>query len=396
MWSSDFLVSQPLALQLAVDCCCSFLGGDDTPRRQAITAQMTQHDWHDFLFWIQRHKLTSVIANDKAFLANNYLPHFVADSIADLQHSVAIKALAVFRATVNIQTLFDAHGIPCVFVKGVVLSQLLFDDCAMRETNDVDLFVPRDQVKAAEITLLDAGYRQISPTRPLTERQRKSFLRFGRHLVFCHPLNQVHIELHWQFAGNPYCVPVAYLTEMLKQCATVEVYGHSIKTFSGIDTFIFLSIHGWLHRWAEAKWLFDMALLTVQLSEKRFALLYARTINLGLEQIVVTTLLLLQAVFGKFLPDWLKKYTNSPTELLVRHSLFAICQRDVSYLEKPRQLLLGALLETQLQRSLRFKLFHFYRLNISSDDWHSFPLPDQLFPLYALLHPFLWFRQKLS
>lgn len=396
MWSSDFVSSQPLGLQLTIAYCGNFLQGEDTTYRQAIAARMTPHDWHDFLFWVKRHKLASIVASDEIMVTDNCLPQFVANEIVQIRQASAVKALAVFRETLTIQTLLDEHQVSCAFVKGVVLSQQLFGDCTMRETNDVDLFVPRDQIDAAEITLLNAGYRQITPMQPLTKRQRESFLYFGRHLIYCHPHNQAHIELHWQFGGNPHCVPDIDLIEMLKQVATVEVYGYPIKTFSSIDTFLFLLIHGWLHHWAEIKWLFDIAILISQLSEKVFVTLHARAINLGLERAFASTLALLRTVFGNFLPAWLNKYTTKSAGWLVRQSLSVICQRDISYLEKPRQRLIATLLETQLQRSLRYKLFHLYRLNFSTDDWYQFPLPDQLFPLYVLLHPLLWVRQRFS
>jgi hypothetical protein len=103
---------------------------------------------------------------------------------------MAAELLAIVEA-------FAAGGIRALPYKGPALAESVYGNVAMRQFGDLDILVPRDQVKAAKACLRARGY---APEYPLAGAVEAAFLRSPAqyHLVMRHAARGVMVELHWK------------------------------------------------------------------------------------------------------------------------------------------------------------------------------------------------------
>lgn len=88
----------------------------------------------------------------------------------------------------------DKEGIPHYFLKGLFLSQLLYGDPFMRQSNDVDIIVPPKHVIRTRQLLIELGYSQ-EPF--LTVKQLEYFVKKRWEISLENRTTGIGIDLHW-------------------------------------------------------------------------------------------------------------------------------------------------------------------------------------------------------
>lgn len=228
---------------------------------------------------------------------------------------------------------FNGQHIRWLAFKGTVLSQLLYGNDYSRQFKDIDIFVNKDQVDAAEEILLGLGYKKIGPVLNLSALQQKLYRHLNKDYSYYHPLTKVNIELHWNLSivlpeKNP-------LVTAEKQKVTID--GVEIPTLSQAQLFIYLCIHGGFSFWALLHWLLDV---------RAFILKYGDTLDwenvlkmateLGVDRCVGQAFYLLNCFFKMAIPRpidvYLKKEKRIPLlanyiikeyeELMIRNNYF--------------------------------------------------------------------------
>lgn len=91
----------------------------------------------------------------------------------------------------------EQQGIACIPIRGPVLAEQLYGDDSMRQMDDLDVLVHREELPAVKNLFRQLGYVQ--------HEQRPGFSEtFSYSLEFIHPQHGLVVEPHWTLAYPPF------------------------------------------------------------------------------------------------------------------------------------------------------------------------------------------------
>ena len=103
------------------------------------------------------------------------LPCVIA--VAELKKAATENAVSAFRYLAETRRLCDLlqqAGVPVRVLKGVPLSQRVFNDPSLRDVGDIDLLIAPGMEETADRILLADGFRRSDPAARLTPARRRS------------------------------------------------------------------------------------------------------------------------------------------------------------------------------------------------------------------------------
>jgi hypothetical protein len=167
------------------------------------------------------------------------------------------RALEQTAALLEIQKMFDTQGIHCIVLKGVTLSQQLYQSMGMRQSRDIDVWVAGEAIASVHDILITLGYQ--SPYKyPLTPAQFVFAQAHLKDIEYYHPITEMIIEVHWRFELNPHWLSLAF-EHAWQTRQTVTLGGITLYTLSPTHNLLYLCLHGAKHVWARAQWIEDIA-----------------------------------------------------------------------------------------------------------------------------------------
>ncbi len=347
-------------------------------------------NWDYFITLIQQHQLTPLIFPYLSKNRNN-IPTAAYDRIRSIRQQNAQKALAHVEQTIRLQSLFNKEGIPALFLKGVVLSQILYGDPLLKNSIDIDILVPLKHIRQAAELLQKQGYRMIYPDIRLSKRQKRINYRISHHYDFQHSEKGVRVELHWKLINPRVLLPFSF-DFLYRRSVKVGLHEHPVNTLSMEDYIIYLSIHGAKHRWYNLAWLKDLSRMLEQNAQQTKLKTLRLSEEMGLERCFLQGCLLSRLIYGVEtgmpLPENQHRFI-----LMVRKALDIIPEyRTELKSNKFRNLLY----QLWLRRNLKYKLTLIFRLRTHHSDWSRVPLPDYLFFLYYPLRPLMYMMNKVK
>ena len=342
-------------------------------------------NWERFVFLMERHQLTSylfpVLSAHK-----NKIPAGISQRIRKLNQRYLMQSLAHTGQTISLQQQFDRAQIPALFLKGVVLSQLLYGEPALKNSIDIDILVPAEQIGNAIVLLADQGYVLFYPQLRFTEKQKQINYKISHHYTFHHPEQSVFVELHWKLI-NPRQLLPWHFNYLKERSIQISLKDHPIRTLCIEDYLLYLSVHGARHGWYNLSWLRDFSGLLERTDHHMQHLIYQKSKRMGLERCFLQGGHLSRILYHTSLIREIQG-DGSKIKGMVRHALKRIQQsRQQKVVKKPGHLFYLL----RLKRDWRYTLVLFYRLRTHHTNWSVIKLPDSLFFLYYPLRPVLWF-----
>jgi hypothetical protein len=379
-------VSLPLAFRLACACC---VWPPTAPRDAAVRALARDVDWPRFLRVASRQRVQG-LAYAALKSAGVETPAEVEAQLARAAQALAARALALAAEAVRLTELFDAEGLPALFVKGAALAQLAYGGQALKHCRDIDLLVAPADAERAFGLLEREGYGVIIPKGPLTPAQRRIVLRLHKDLELYHPKRRLSVELHWRLVDNPVLLQAVGAASPSQE---VEVLSGRLATLADAELFAYLATHGATHCWFRLKWLADLAAWLSTKREDEVERFYGRAETLGVEACAAQALLLRQRLLGQPIPAALApKLAGRRTNALVRAALDAMVGPDGETELNQRPFGPFRLLAPQFARGRgpRFLWAQCRLLLDSLDDRLEHPLPPALHFLYPALRLPFW------
>lgn len=172
-------------------------------------------------------------------------------------------ALQQMQQLMHINQLFKQNNIPMLCFKGLLLSQRLHGDIAVRQSKDIDILVPQAAVITANNLLLENGYQAIDAPE-LNSYTIKSVFFNHKELYYKH-VSGVHLELHWRF-HTPYIMALSF-EELWQHKLETQLHGEIFYTLGLEHEWLYLCMHGSKHLWKRLQWLCDLAFSMRFLSE---------------------------------------------------------------------------------------------------------------------------------
>ncbi|MCK5028329.1 MAG: nucleotidyltransferase family protein [Bacteroidales bacterium] len=340
-------------------------------------------DWDEFVELTIKHRLVSHVLQHSEFLAEKFpIPTYEKLIDTRLKHSktslnYAIHAIRIFQE-------FKEKSIPHIFFKGPLLSLELYNDIGYRNFGDIDVLVEKKDAEKAKNLLEDLGFTCIYPKIKLTEKQKEVNYSISHHYQFKHPVQTIHIELHWNIT-NPKTFFGIESKDIISNSINLKVSNYELPYISKIENIVFQAAHGSIHQWYRLFWIKDFSKLLTIVHSEDLKKAYDLSKKLKLQNCFIQACLLSNLLYKTEVPDFenfkIKKNLN-------KIPLSSITGKDLS-----KQGLKGkikfVLYRIRLKPDFNYYFELIYRLRTHLSDWELIKLPKNLFFLYYALRPFL-------
>ena len=373
---------------------CSWLAPPNQEHLQAqniATCIEADIDWGQFIALTDRHRVQTIAYTALSRHAGEKVPDPILRHLKDRSTQFRMQALMNAAEHVRLCSLFDANGIRVIPWKGVMLSQRLFGDPAIRHARDLDILIQPDDLDLACRILETAGYKCLTGRITLTPKQRRSVIQHFHHFEFVNG-SGLHVELHWSF----YAWPADQVVEVWRQSTVAELAGVPINCMEDDLLLLTLCDHGAKHTWFRLKWLSDVAMLLTEDRPNGCRALFDLADRLDLKRTLAHTALMVHWIYGVPLADELmllvsEEKKSGELSLPALNSLQWSTEEIMSGGERAEGLR-AALRIWKRRPSLSWRTALMPILT-STADYQDLHLPDRLFWLYIPLRPFLWLRR---
>jgi hypothetical protein len=267
--------------------------------------------------------------------------------------------------------------------KGVVLSQTLYGDMALRQSGDMDLLVHASDLPRTKKNVCELGY---TPRLTLSAAAERAYVRSGYECTFDHAGGRNLLELQWALQPNFYSVDFD-LSGVFRRAVTLSVAGRQAKTPSPEDLLLILSLHAAKHVWGRLIWLRDIAQITKR-PDLNWDWITSQAKAMGIERIMHVTLLLAKSLLGAEIP-------SSPNRTLlndaashtladnIRIEMANGVSCNVESLDYFR-----LMMRLRERRADRLRFLRRLTFTPGPGEWEAIQLPARLFPLYRVVR--LW------
>lgn len=350
--------------------------------------------WPRLLEIVDHHKVAPLFFRNLEHFAAGYMPQ---EHAAVLRASVEANQAICLRRTAHLSTLtrlFREQKIDFRIFKGVPLAIAAFGDPTLRDAGDIDLLVEEKNIVTAGEILRAEGFVRFEPQGRLTPRRLRSYMAHQKDFSYLHPTAGIVVDLHWRLFRNPWLPANARLENAGEEW--LDIGSELIPTFPMHRLLLYLCVHGALDGWLRLKWLADIgALLHTMAPERLEATAQAAAEQQALPQLSAA-LYLCEELLGydplgpSPMPALCLQRTNPQVAHILRFSQRCITSNQCRPQRERIPSTRWFLNEARLHSSWRYRLDLVERSLFRPRAWRTFPLPDPLFPLYALLSPLDW------
>ena len=227
---------EPNAIQaLLLDC----LSHEPSRVRRADLEQLSSSDWEALLEQAAIQRVRPLLCHRlREQGLDTSAPATVWRQLRDLYLRHSARNLTLEHALREIVDALGHDEIPVIVLKGLYLADIIYGNIALREMNDIDLLIPRNNVAQAAETMMALGYRsarEFSVDLDVDLVTAKHLPRFVRP-------KGVVVELHWNLTvpGRHYSINA---TEMWQRSIPATIAGLEVLGLSAEDLLLHLCLH---------------------------------------------------------------------------------------------------------------------------------------------------------
>ncbi|MEL6529655.1 MAG: nucleotidyltransferase family protein, partial [Pseudomonadota bacterium] len=232
-----------------------------------------------------------------------------------------IRALSLAGEAARLLVSLDECGIRAIVLKGPLLSQIIYDDPAMRQSADLDLLVDWDQFRSAREALSSHGYQLFTNEPPWDDWRIEPWRRLAKDITLFHPEREISLELHHRLKSPDTLLPgigVAQATQ------SITMAGREFAAFERADLFAYLCTHAATSFWDRLKWLADLRAFLAGCGTSEIADLQAHSERLGTGRCTALGLILCHRLWNQKLPQSvLDRVTNDQQLVELEHASIA-------------------------------------------------------------------------
>lgn len=344
-----------------------------------LRPRLTAHDWQVFLELADQHGVSSLVYRNFAQLSDA-VPEHVLTTLRDRHQRNVLKSLFLTRELIRIVDCLQPLSIEVIPYKGVVLSQMLYGDPALRQSGDIDLFVHKQDVWTIKHAVAGLG---LVPRFAIPAAAERDFLSAGYELTFDSPAGKNLLELQWSLQPRFYAVDFD-MEGLFQRAASLSVGGHPMKTPAPEDLFIVLSVHAAKHVWGRLIWLCDIAQL-LQQNNLDWASIHREARDLGIERILSVTLLLANRFLQAAIPGaWKQLIAADKIASQFAEEIGLAIARGNTY-EDQQISYFRLMMRLRERRIDRMRFLTRLTFTPGPGEWEAVRLPAPLFPLYRFV-----------
>jgi hypothetical protein len=342
-------------------------------------------DWSAFLASVERNFVAPVVHRNLRSIAGSGVPAKVLDTMRVRSKITAFKNELFADELARISQLFDARSIQTINYKGAVTAQQYYGSVALRNFNDVDFLVRRDDLTAMFEILEQEGYRN---SEQLTAKELDHYLEEFKEFLF--KRGEISIEPHWSLSARRYPFDTDY-EGFWRRSRALRFRGTDLRVMSDEDSLLVLCLVGAKGRWQRLQMVTDVTACLRACPNIDWASVVAMAAVTGTERILSLGLLMAVDLGGAHVPDQLDRAArkSEPVQKLARDVVksLAVAPTPPRFLpDNPA--IFSPFLFRQRER-YRDQWRYFWRTTTTPAAIHlrRFPLPAVAFPLYWILVP---------
>jgi hypothetical protein len=362
-----------------------------TPRRSDTADQIRallreETDWKYLLRVAREHRVVPLLFSHLNATCPEAVPEAALNELRNHSHENTRRNLLLTGELLKLLNLFEANGIHAIPYKGPTLAAMAYGNLALREFDDLDILVRKQDVPRAEELLVSMEYR--SQYR-LNGEQQAALLRTHYEHAFSRGDGEVTVDLHWGIMEKHFSFSLD--SECLwGRLERFSLGGNTVLTLSPEDLLLILCMHGSKHFWERLSWIRDVAELIRVHKKMNWEQFMEQASTLGSERMLLLGLYLASELLGATLPEevWRRVHTDPTVKALagqVHERLFREANGSLGAFEELPLYPFHLRARERLRDKLRYCIYR--ATAITLEDLMLLPLPGYLYPLYYIIRP---------
>lgn len=291
-----------------------------------------------------------------------------------------------------IKTL-NKNNLMAIPYKGPVLAANTYNNLALREFGDIDLYISKDDVLTARNILALMNY---VPEYKIEKNKEEKFINGQRDLSFFNKNNNLTLEVHWTFKSHLFCLPDK--KDIWDGDIYLETTIHNMKvtTIPAEEMALVLALHNASHRWQRLSWICDFKELIE--SNKNFNYLNLMKIakEKKISRILIINFILARDLLNFEIPEEINFYLDNVMVMEIAERL-----KSKLFLREPRSYSLyeEIFFRLKLREDIIYGIKDVMKGLITPTIYElkTLPLPPFLWFVYYIYRPFnLLFRYNLK
>lgn len=196
------------------------------------------HDWDYLITTLIDRGIGPLFFNKLPFLSNNTLiPEVVKTILQQVYYKTFSRSTILHDHFRKIAEAFNKHNIQVIALKGIFLSQELYQDIGLRQFSDIDLLVKEEDASSCLSILDTMGYKPV-------EFKVSEFVRKNTETIHFPPMvnRGVSIEIHIKLHKNTESYHLD-IVEIWKNAVPVTVDNIPVYALNTNDLLIHLCVH---------------------------------------------------------------------------------------------------------------------------------------------------------
>ncbi len=367
------------------------LGGATTAA--AVPPDAKGLNWNTILRLAEAHRVVPLLS--AAVLANQakgVSPKAAADLKGRFRY-YSQRGMSFVMELRNVLGSLRQAGIPCIPLKGPVLTVGSYRKLGLRDFDDLDLLVAPADVTRAVAALANIGYAGWDiPAQWVATHLRTE----SEHNLVCDQ-RKVTVDLHWAIGRRYFTMPMDF-ESLWNRSAHTKLIGSAVPDLCAEDTVLFLCYHGGKHLFSRLTWVCDVAATITAHPNLDWDALLAMAAGMNARRLLLLGLRLAREMLGSELPVRIRAMieAESALEPLVAMVLRGIFDETNS---KPalQQQIEASLFHLRARERMSDRLrYLFWAAAPNARDWRDSRLPQSLSFLLVLTRPLRLLRKNTS
>jgi len=227
----------------------------DPSRARRFRQAVAGVDWRHLIDRARLHGVMALLYHHLARHASDAAPSHILRVMHREATAVQMRNLLMMQELVRLVHRCSESGIPILPFKGPVLARRYYGELSLRQFQDVDVLVRRENLEDVWDLLHANGYQC---RQRLTEAEARVAARDNLGREFVHPERGVSIEIHSELLNRELTFRLSgdavWDRAVPSSCGRAGMYELSPE-----DLLLYLCAHGAKHHWSRLLWVCDVA-----------------------------------------------------------------------------------------------------------------------------------------
>lgn len=258
-----------------------------------------QFDWTVFTRIALAHRLVPLVQWRIRELAPPGVPEEIAAALNTYSRTRQLYSRLLLDELHAVAAALAEAGVPMMTFKGPVFAAQAYPAISLREYNDLDIVIDRNDYRAAIRCLQSLGYHHGTGT-----PHRKELLAwryYGQDILY-NTQRDIAVEPHWRLLPATFPASVGF-RDLWPTAREYRLEGYRFVSMSPEDTLLVLCMHHGKEHWGWLRQVCDVAFFMHRNQEPDWGLLLERAHGLGCRRALLLGLYLCRRLLATALPD---------------------------------------------------------------------------------------------